>query len=482
MLGNVATRLALMALVWWCVPPGAVAQELSEPEFETVLLRTWADGDLTVVDGLAHVPLSIMAGGTTGSYRFELVVFDADDTQLYRDSWERALSNRAAAYAETGTSTLLEPFRFGVMSGAYEVELRAYPTDAPDLGVKVRLPIDGYAEKPVASDLFLAYRVEPLDDEAGGSWSITHGGFGIAAVARTSVLPQEPQLSYYLELYGGDEAATAAITAAVVDAAGSEVYRTPATNVDVPVGGIPFAGSLKLAGLPPGDYLLRLDVASGESEASPTAPFRMLEAAAVPVGEPETYESTYFASLSDQELEDTFGGVGYLVTEGERQVYEALPPDAKRRYLTQFFMNQDTDFSPRANSFLDEYLDRIGRVRMQYGELVGTGERPPWLTEAGRIYMRYGEPDERLVNHMPSGSDTRSVGGISGLQGEPPYEIWSYHSTGYLYLFVQENQFDVWRMIFTSDPNLQSLADWRGRIGGEASRDLSTKFGIQPRF
>ncbi|MDH3297724.1 MAG: hypothetical protein OEM96_05555, partial [Gemmatimonadota bacterium] len=289
MLGNVATRLALMALVWWCVPPGAVAQELSEPEFETVLLRTWADGDLTVVDGLAHVPLSIMAGGTTGSYRFELVVFDADDTQLYRDSWERALSNRAAAYAETGTSTLLEPFRFGVMSGAYEVELRAYPTDAPDLGVKVRLPIDGYAEKPVASDLFLAYRVEPLDDEAGGSWSITHGGFGIAAVARTSVLPQEPQLSYYLELYGGDEAATAAITAAVVDAAGSEVYRTPATNVDVPVGGIPFAGSLKLAGLPPGDYLLRLDVASGESEASPTAPFRMLEAAAVPVGEPETY-------------------------------------------------------------------------------------------------------------------------------------------------------------------------------------------------
>ncbi|MDH3428063.1 MAG: GWxTD domain-containing protein, partial [Gemmatimonadota bacterium] len=197
---------------------------------------------------------------------------------------------------------------------------------------------------------------------------------------------------------------------------------------------------------------------------------------------PETYESTYFASLSDQELEDTFGGVGYLVTEGERQVYEALPPDAKRRYLTQFFMNQDTDFSPRANSFLDEYLDRIGRVRMQYGELVGTGERPPWLTEAGRIYMRYGEPDERLVNHMPSGSDTRSVGGISGLQGEPPYEIWSYHSTGYLYLFVQENQFDVWRMIFTSDPNLQSLADWRGRIGGEASRDLSTKFGIQPRF
>lgn len=482
MLGNGITRLALTALVWWSVVPTAFAQEVSEPELETSLLRTWTDGDLTVVDGLAHVPLSILAGGTTGAYRFELTVFDSDDTQLYRDSWERTLSERAAAFAEIETSTLLEPFRFGVLAGAYEVELRAYPTDAPDLGTRARLSFEAYAGMPVASDLFLADRVEALDDEGGGSWSITHGGFGIAAVARTTVLPQNPRLAYYVELYGTDEAESLEVVAVVIDGAGREVYRTPASHVDVPVGGTPFAGKLALAGLPPGDYALRLEIGEGVEITSREAAFRMLEPSMVPGREIESYESRYFASLSDEELLETFGGVGYLVTESQRQAFESLPPDAKRRYLTEFFMIGDTDPSPTGNAFLDEYIERLGRVRMQYGEMIGTGERPPWTTDAGRIYLQYGEPNERLINHFPSGSDTRSVGGISNLQGEAPYEIWAYHSTGFVYLLIQENQFDVWKMIFTTDPNRQSLADWRGRIGFEAARDLSTKFGIQPRF
>jgi GWxTD domain-containing protein len=483
MLGKTVTRLALFALVWWSVVPAATAQEVSEPEFETILLRTWTDGDLTVVDGLAHVPLSIMAGGTTGAYRFDLVVFDSEETQLYRDSWERTLSNRAAAYAESGTSTLLEAFRFGVMSGAYEVELRAYPTDAPDLGTKVRLPIEAYSERPTASDLFLASGVEPIDAEGGGSWSITHGGFGIAAVARTSVLPQEPKLAYYVELYGGDELTTADVSAVVVSLESrAELLRTPATSVEVMVGRTPFAGNLPLAGLPPGDYLLRLDIQSGDGSVTREAQFKMLKAAEVPNFEVASYESRYFESLSDTELLDNFGGVGYLVSESERQVLESLPFDAKRRYLTAFFQERDADGNPDGNAFLEEYLERVGRVRMLYGELVGIGERAPWTTDAGRIYLRWGEPEERLMNHFPSGSDTRTVGGINNMQGEPPYEIWRYQSTGFVYLFTQQSQFGVWNMIFTTDPNMQSLADWRGRIGGEATRDLSTKFGIQPRF
>jgi GWxTD domain-containing protein len=481
-LGRWVTRAGLLALLWMPLPATAHAQESARPEFEAALLRVWADDGLTIVDGLAHVPLSILAGGTTGTYRFEFVVFDSDQTQLYRDSWERSPSNRTTAYAGSGNSTLLEPFRFGLMAGAYEVELRAYATDAPDLGTSIRLPIEAFADRPVASDLYLASRVEPLDSEGGGSWSITHGGFGIAAVAHTSILPEEPNLAYYLELYGGEEPVSLDVAAVIVSAAGEEVLRTPAQTVEVQVGGTPFAGNLPVTGLPPGAYALRLEV-NGAGEASAhSAPFRMLAAAEVPAVEIVSYESTYFESLSEDELLATFGGVGYLVTETERQVFESLTMDAKRRYLTAFFQAHDDDGDPHSNPFLEEYLDRIGKVRMLYGELVGTGERLPWTTDAGKIYLRFGEPDERLVNHFPSGSDSRTVGGVDVLEGEPPYEIWSYHSTGFLYLFTEENQFGVWRMIFTTDPNMQSLADWRGRIGPEAAEDLTTKFGIQPRF
>lgn len=480
----------LLALAGWMLPANAVAQEADagqdagaaaqSHEFAATLLRTWTSDDLTIVDGLAQVPLSIMAGGTTGAYRFELTVFDAEDTQLYRDSWERNLSNRAAAYSEAASSTLLEPFRFGVRPGDYEVEIRAYPTDAPDLGARTRLAVEAYASRPVASDLFLADRVEPLDAEGGGSWSITHGGFGISAVARTTVLPQDPELFYYLELYGGDaDAMQARITASVVDGNGRVLYTTPASTADVPVGGLPYAGSLSLAGLPPGSYQLRLELGVGGETVTRSAPFRMLDVESAQPVVPSSYEARYFASLSDEELDDTFGGVGYLVTESERQAFNSLPADAKRRYLAEFFSRRNPT-PGSGNPYLETYLDRVGTVRMKYGELVGTSERPPWTTDAGRIFLRFGEPDERVINHFPSGADTRPVGGSVSLgQGEAPYEIWGYHSTGYVYLFIQESQFGVWRMIYTTDKDMNSLADWQERVGAEAIRDLQTKFGIQ---
>jgi GWxTD domain-containing protein len=278
------------------------------------------------------------------------------------------------------------------------------------------------------------------------------------------------------------------VAAAVVGPDGKPLFQTPASRVTVPAGGVPYAGNLDLAGLPPGEYDLRLVITSTGSGDLPRtvreAPFRMLDRSSMAesAADAASEEQKYFESLSEDELEDTFGGVGYLVSESERQAYRSLPVDAKRRYLTEFFRRHDPTPGVPGNGFLEDYVERVGTVRMKYGELVGTGERPPWTTDAGRIYLRWGEPDERLINHFPSGADTRPVGGTASLQGEAPYEIWSYHSTGFVYLFIQENQFGVWKMIFTTDPNMRSLADWRARVGAEALRDLSTKFGVQPRF
>ena len=99
----------------------------------------------------------------------------------------------------------------------------------------------------------------------------------------------------------------------------------------------------------------------------------------------------------------------------------------------------------------------------------------------GRIYLRNGEPSDRVVNYSPAdeGEPTALAGG-GGFGSEPPYEIWQYHDTGFVYLFIEENRFDAWRMVFTTDPDIPSLADWQRRIGTSAARDLTTYFGIVP--
>jgi GWxTD domain-containing protein len=387
---------------------------------------------------------------------------------------------------ESGTSYLLEPFRFGVRPGEYEVEVRAYPTDAPDLGEWVRVPLAAFAERPSSSDLFLATRVEPITEGAGGgSWSVTHGGFGIAAAARMSVLPTEPDLYYYLELYGLDDEATRVSVNAEVLSGDRVVYRTPVSEVEVVTGGVPFTGHISLAGLPPGEYHLAMNVGNEAEGERRLASFQMLspESAVAAGTAAGSYEADYFAALSDQELEQTFGGVALLITDSERATFEALPADAKRRYLTEFFQRLDPNPGSPGNQFLEDYVERIQTIRARYGETVGTEERMPWYTDRGRIYLKYGEPQDRVVNYSPSdlGNPTSVIGG-GAFAGEPPYEIWQFQTTSFVYLFVQEDRFDRWRLIYSTDPDIASLADWYNRCGPSALNDLMTNFGINTGF
>ena len=445
------------------------------------LLRTWQPDGLTIVDGLANVPLAMLAGGTTGTYRFEISIADAAGNSLYRDSWERELSEQAAAFVEASATDLLETFRFGVAPGDYVVEVRAYPTDAPDLGTRLLVPLVAFGEKPDASDLILASRVEPVADGAGGgSWSITHGDVGINAAARSVVLAEEPDLFYYIEFYGYDSAEAFEARAHILSG-DRMVFRTAAMSVEVPPEGLPFTGRVSLAGLPPGQYSLAM-VLEGAGSFTRTATFTMLGpgGAAVVAGRVQSEEANYFSSLSDTELLETFGGVSVLVTQSERLMYEAFPPIAKRAYLAEFFAKNDPDPASAGNAFLDEYIERIGVIRARWGETVGESERLPWTTDMGRIFLIYGDPPERVINYSPdpAGDSMNLVGGGS-YGGEPPYEIWRYSSTSFVYMFIEENQFNAWRLVYSSDPDIASLADWYRRVGPQAMSDLRN-FGINP--
>ncbi len=476
--------VAALTVTLWAAPAWAQSEDAASDGLEVSLHKTWSPGDVTMVDGLANVPLVILAASTTDTYRFDLAVFDGSGTVLYEDAWDRKLSERAATYVREGSS-LLEPFQFGVMPGNYEVRVRAYPTDAPDMGQSRRLPVEAFAERPMVSDLFLASRVEPLGEGAGGGgWSVARGGFGIAASARTRVLPEQPELYYYIELYADTAQGWAAsIGAEVTKPDGRSVYKTPGTQVEVLPGGVPFTGKLSLSGLPAGEYMLSMSIDGANGTVQQTAPFEMLERSALLATGDDSYEARHFSSLSDEELEDTYGGIVVLLEQHEREAFESLPADAKRRYLTDFFGARNPDPFAGTNAFLDEYVRRVLTARSRAGGSVGLTKRQPWRTDMGRILIRAGEPEDRIINHFPADEGNPLNRGANSFAGEPPYEIWSYRrSDGYVYLFVAEDRFETWRMVYSTDPNANTLPDWTERVGGSALRDLRDNYGIQPRF
>ena len=474
-----ATLLSIAAASPWASSPAAMPQAKSD-SLEVVLLRTWQPEDVTIVDGLANVPLAMLAGGTTGAYRFELLISDSIGNSLYRDSWERALSDRAVAFVEHDAASMMESFQFGVRPGSYEVEIRAYPTDAPDLGVATRRSFAAFPDRPGASDLFLAQRMDPIVGEAGGGgWSITHGGIGMGAAVHTVVRPDDPVVYYYLELYGGEDSREFLVGAEILR--GNEViFSSSATAVEVGPEGLPFSGRMPLTGLPPGTYRLSIVLRGEGSETRHAAAFLMQDRStgrSAVVGN-ESEEARFFASVADKELTETFGGVAVLITDTERRVFEALPPDGQRQYLTQFFQQMDPSPGSPGNEFLDEYVERIGVIRARWGESVGTSERLPWTVDMGRIYMRYGEPEERVINSNPSDlGEPTSLIGAGSFGGEPPYEIWRYQANSFAYLFIEETRMNSWRLVFSTNPKIQSLADWPRRVGPSAIADM-TNMGI----
>jgi GWxTD domain-containing protein len=458
------------------------AQEADHAVVST-LLRTWDASGVTVVDGLANVPLGILELATRDRYRFELKVLDAEGAELYRDSWDRELSEASAASTASGVS-IEEPFQFGVRPGSYLVDVRAYSPETPDVVATASLPLESFATRPVASDLFLASNVEEISENAAGRWPIVHGGYGIAGAARPSVLTNQPEIYYYLELYSGEaEPWTASVSADLVSDDGRVLLRTPPSTLAVS-GTQQFTGRLPLEGLPPGRYELVMQVNGAGDPVRLSGAFRAIEAEDVTVaaeaGDPV---ADYLASLSGQELWDTFGGVTQMITETERKMLEELPPEGKRRYLTDFFRRNDPNRLTAENELFDEYLERVGVVRLRYSQGgVGTEEREPWKTARGRVYLEYGEPHDRIAEYFPAdeGFATGTLG--SSFAGEPPYEIWSYRETGYVYLFVQEDRFGAWRLIYSTDPDVSTLPNWTKRVGNGALNDLRDHFGIQPRF
>lgn len=473
---------------WWCAilaiaaagGRAAPAQEVDEPIVAS-LVRTWDASGVTVVDGLANVPLSIMRAATADTYRLDLTVLDDTGTALFREGWNRELSEAAAAASGPGVS-IQESFRFAVRPGSYVLELRAFAPETRDVAASGRVEFEGFAEAPLVSDLILGSSVGAVGEADRASWSIVRGSVGIASAALPTVLSSQPEIYYFLELYPPADAGPwqAAVTADVVRSNGSRVVSTPRSGLEVS-GVTPYTGRLPLAGLPAGEYRLVMrveNVETGQSVETSSA-FRVREVVDATMSSRSAL-STYFEGLSDSELEATFGGVGVIVSEAERLSFEALPADAKRRYLTDFFGRRDPSPLTSGNEFLDEYVERIGVIRQRYEEKVGVGSYGPWDTARGRIYLKYGEPQDKIAEYFPAdeGFATSNIGSGS-FAGEPPYEIWRYRETGYVYLFVAENRFGAWRLIYSTDPNIVTFANWMERVGNAALQDLEDHFGIQ---
>ena len=161
-----------------------------------------------------------------------------------------------------------------------------------------------------------------------------------------------------------------------------------------------------------GAYKLRLDVAVGGDKARRERWFEI--------------DETRVNIFDDPKMIRTV--IGYVAQNDEILLLEDMPTDSLQAFWDAFWLRRDpTPGTPR-NERLAEFLRRIEYVNQRYSIL-----EPGWTSDMGRIYIRYGAPDQ--VDRTPYSN------------AGPPREVWYYLERGLRFDFLDTEGFGRFRLV-----------------------------------
>jgi GWxTD domain-containing protein len=142
-----------------------------------------------------------------------------------------------------------------------------------------------------------------------------------------------------------------------------------------------------------------------------------------------------------------FAGDGYeveakvLLSKEEALDFDRLPLGTKEARLQELWRSADPTPETAENEAYFEFLRRVRHANVHY-----TVFNRGMFSDRGRVYIRYGEPDEirierlpvndrtlgfALNDEIPTESSRRVTNPSSGVVDTRPFEIWTYHLRGH---------------------------------------------------
>ena len=115
--------------------------------------------------------------------------------------------------------------------------------------------------------------------------------------------------------------------------------------------------------------------------------------------------------------------VSVIITDDERKAFKSLKTDEERdSFIDHFWHLRDPDPDTPENEYKEQYYERIQYANEKYASGI-----PGWKTDRGRIYVRFGKPDE-IESHPSGGSYDRPSYEGGGTTSTYPFEIWWYRN------------------------------------------------------
>ncbi|NOY57590.1 MAG: GWxTD domain-containing protein, partial [Calditrichaeota bacterium] len=191
-------------------------------------------------------------------------------------------------------------------------------------------------------------------------------------------------------------------------------------------------GAISTAGLPDSTYKLLVKVTDQKSGQELSSKNSFANIALTTLPKKLSLIARIIKNLTPQELNLHIRQTKYIMTKTEYDLLKQMDETGKRNYMIQFWDSRDPDLNTPENEFWLNYRTRIQVANSRFT----TGYEKGWLTDRGRIMIKYGIPDE--IERHPLSQDSK------------PFEVWSYYrNKGLKFIFIDEEGFNQYRLIYT---------------------------------
>lgn len=443
-------------------PVGVVAgQGVAQPDgsLELVTKRFYTMQGRTHVDAIARVPLdlvTVLEGGDTrsGVYTVNIAVSDGDGLILTSSTWTREVPEQFLAVRGASTN---EQISFAVQEGTYHLELSVVDS-ATGASQSASETFTAYDGAPVISDLLLTSEMRRSRDgeSQAAPGEIQKGSLYLVATPSPVLTFENSTLYYYVEHYPG-VASSLHTTASVIGADGREFVSIP-EQIELPERGGAMARAIPLAGLPAGEYEMRLTVHYPDTVVVQNATFTMRGLIAEPSRPVPGMAADLFEHYTEEQLDSLYAPLVTLIDAAERGIYQHLSMTGKRNFLRTFWQRRDETPGTVENEVMTRFYGAIAVAARRFRE-GGAAEIPGWRTDRGRIFLKYGEPDEVLSRVQQRGFTN-------------PYEVWKYTRGRPLkFIFYDETGFGNYVLIRSDDRTEVGYGNWEMLLGEEAVED-----------
>ncbi|MEW6685622.1 MAG: GWxTD domain-containing protein [Candidatus Edwardsbacteria bacterium] len=144
----------------------------------------------------------------------------------------------------------------------------------------------------------------------------------------------------------------------------------------------------------------------------------------------EFYVETSFFFL-EKEYNKRVEQLIYIATSEEMKKLKEAAPEERKKLWDEFWQSKNPTPALKRNEAMIDYFRRVDYANEHFSTY---RKENGWKTDRGRIYIRYGPPDE--VERHPFELDTR------------PYEIWYYYQTNQKFVFMDIHGFGEYILVY----------------------------------